>query len=37
MIKDWRRRGGTLVSPPYGALGANADGVDLAFNDERLF
>jgi hypothetical protein len=36
MIKDWRRRGGALVSVPYGALGIGVGVVDLAF-DERLF
>jgi hypothetical protein len=36
IIKDWRRRGGALVSAPCGTLGADAGGVELAF-DERLF
>jgi hypothetical protein len=37
MIKDWRcRGGGTLKSAPCGALGADAGGVDLTFDEHHL-
>jgi hypothetical protein len=36
MTKDYRRRGGVLVSAPCGTLGVDAGVIDLAL-DERLF
>jgi hypothetical protein len=36
MIKDWRRRGGALVSSPCGTLGVDVDVIDLSLG-EHLF